>query len=207
MGWIYEFDLALAEAAHRLLTACGDWMTPLFKIITLSGNGGAVFILLSLLFLVFRKTRRLGALALIGLVVGAFLTNLLLKNLVARPRPFADPDSVFYAYWTAAGSLPEGEWSFPSGHTTAAMAFAFALFLNGNKKYSWLAFGIPLVMGFTRIYFGVHFATDILGGLVAGGIGGVSSWFILKALMRLKVVRTFLSDENQSSASSQSSNR
>ncbi len=205
MDWISQLDLWAAESAHGLLSACGGWLTPVLKVITLSGNGGAIFLALSLLFLIFRRTRKLGATGLIALAVGAVLTNLLLKNLVARPRPFADPDSVFFTFWTEAGSLEEGGWSFPSGHTTAAMAFATALFLRENKKISWLAFLIPLLMGFTRIYFGVHFATDVLAGLLVGAVGGAAAFYILKGLTRFRPLRTFLDGERSGSATEGSS--
>ena len=60
--------------------------------------------------LFFRRTRKAGAAAVIAIAFGAVLSNLLLKNAIARPRPFHTVDSPFYAFWTEAGSLQVGEY-------------------------------------------------------------------------------------------------
>lgn len=71
--------------------------------------------------LLFRQTRKTGTAALIALLAGVILTNLILKNAVARERPFSDPTSVYYTCWLETGSMAASGYSFPSGHTTAAM--------------------------------------------------------------------------------------
>ena len=100
--------------------------------------------------------------------VSVLLTEVLLKNIVGRARPFADESSVFYTYWTDAGSLPAGGYSFPSGHTAAAMAFATALFFSFRKDLSWLFFLLPLAMGFSRVYFQEHYLTDVVASFAVG---------------------------------------
>ena len=184
--FVLPFDLFIAKCADGLRSACGSVLTPVFKAITLSGNSGLIFIIAAIILTVFKPTRKLGVTALIALIFGALFTNVILKRVIARERPFADTSSQFFYFWKAAGGLQEGEYSFPSGHATASTAFGFALFLVANKKYSWLFLFIPLIMGFTRVYFVVHYASDILGGFVVGIIAATIAYFIVRALMKNK---------------------
>ena len=138
MTFIQSFDLSIAQAAGRLREAAGGFFTPLFKAITLSGTVGAVFIAAAIVFIIFRKTRKCGITAGIALLFGLLFTNILMKNIIARPRPYSDVSSEFYVLWVKAGSLKESGFSFPSGHATAATAFSLSAFLCFDKKYSWL---------------------------------------------------------------------
>lgn len=174
MSFINSFDLAAAEFAAAFAKNCGLLTMPL-KIITLSGTAGAVFIVAAAMLIIFTKTRTAGIKAGGALLIGFIFTNLLLKNIIARPRPYADVTSRFYEIWQSAGALKESGFSFPSGHTTAATAFGVSLFISLNKKYSWAFLFIPLVMGFTRIYFCVHYASDVLGGVAVGTTAAILS--------------------------------
>ena len=182
--YLLPFDLSVARAADRLRTLCGSFLTPVFKGITLCGNFGLIFIFSAIVMLFFRKTRKSGTAALIALSFGALFTNIVLKHAVARDRPFADPSSEFYLFWKAAGCLTEKGYSFPSGHTTAASAFSFTLFYQYNKRYSWAFLAIPLLMGFTRVYFSVHFASDVLGGIIVGFAAATIAYFIVRAISK-----------------------
>ena len=185
---MFEFllpaDLFFLKIADGLRSICGVVLTPIFKAITLSGNAGLIFIIAAAIMLIFGKTRKTGVAALVALAFGFLFTNIILKNAVARARPFSDTTSEFYTVWKAAGSLVESGYSFPSGHTTAATAFGISLFLSLNKRYSWAFLFIPLVMGFTRIYFVVHYASDVLGGLIVGGIAATISYFIIRTIYK-----------------------
>ena len=117
---------------------------------------------------------------LLSLAVSALLANVLLKNVFARERPFADPLSPFYTYWRDAESLAASGFSFPSGHTAAAIV------VTSRRSIAWTAFFLPLVMGLSRVCFGVHYASDVLAAIQGaplrprvdgacpadGGIGG-----------------------------------
>lgn len=184
MAWIEWLDRGMAEFVHMLLEMAGGFFTPVFKVITLSGNFGIVFLLISFILLIFRKTRNAAFLSFCSMAVGFVLTNLLLKNIVARPRPFVDTDSVFYGYWLQAGSLFENGYSFPSGHTTIVAAFSTGIFFSFPKRYSWPSILIPFVMGFSRIYFAVHFASDVLDGLLVGIIAGLLGLLVMRLLSR-----------------------
>ena len=147
------------------------------------GKGGIFFILAAVVLLLFRKTRKAGLASLLAIGVGALLVNIILKPLVARPRPYLSSDE-FFAVWQRAGAHTEKEFSFPSGHTNVAAASVTALFLCLNKKWSWgLLLVIPL-MGFSRIYLAVHYFTDVLGGAVAGAISGIIGYYLMKLIFK-----------------------
>jgi len=169
------FDYAILDAVHRLQQSGADAVLgPLSRFFSLLGRGGAALILLGLLLLAFRRTRRCGAAVLLALAAGAFLTNVLLKPLVARPRPYADTAGALYRWWREAGASFERDLSFPSGHATAAMAAMSALFFleRRAKRARWLYLFPALVMGFSRLYLVVHYPTDVLAGLLTGLLAG-----------------------------------
>ena len=97
-----------------------------------------------------------------------------MKILIARSRPYADESSIFYQLWLLVGQNVESDKSFPSGHTTAAFASMTAVFLVGDKRWSWTAYIFAFTMGIARIYLCVHFPSDVLGGMIVGVIGGIA---------------------------------
>ena len=172
------FDEAVATAIHQLYVAAGWFFTPFLSFISLLGKGGIFLILLSIVLMLFRKTRRYGTTMLLALAIGALVTNVCFKPLVARPRPYTHDGSIFQQYWEMLGKHTESDKSFPSGHMTASMAASLAVFLRGNKKVSWTALLFALAMGVSRIYLSVHYATDVLGGVITGSIGGFAGYAI-----------------------------
>ncbi len=169
------FDYTILGAVHRLQQTGADAVLgPLARLFSLLGRGGIALILLGLFLLAFRRTRRYGAAVLLSLAIGALLTNVLFKPLVARPRPYAGTASVLYRWWREAGASFERDLSFPSGHTTAAMAAMSALFfLDAHaKRTRWLYLLPAFLMGFSRLYLVVHYPTDVLAGLLTGLLSG-----------------------------------
>ena len=172
-----SFDGAIFNFANTTAGAFGNFLAEFMDIF---GTKGIGFILVALILACFAKTRRIGVCILAGIIVGALFTNVIIKNAVARPRPYTHEE--YRGLWEAVGASQESEHSFPSGHTTTAMAFASAFFLAGNKKWSWTGFLVALLMGWTRIYLIVHYATDVIGGIIVGGAAGVIGYFIVKLL-------------------------
>ena len=172
------FDQSVTLGVHRLYDAAGWFFSPFLELISLLGKGGAALIFLSLCLIVFRRTRRFGTAMLIGLTLGALMTNLFIKVAVARPRPYADENGFFYPLWQMMGGHTESDKSFPSGHTTAAFAATVPVFLLGKKRVSWTALIFAFLMGLSRIYLVVHYPSDVLGGLVIGTIAGVIATLI-----------------------------
>ncbi|MBR3239928.1 MAG: phosphatase PAP2 family protein [Oscillospiraceae bacterium] len=177
-----NFDQSITTAVHRLYEVCGSWMTPVMELISLLGKGGIALIVLSLVLLVIRKTRRFGTAMLLGLAIGAVVVNLWLKVVIARPRPYADINGFYYPLWQMMGSHTESDYSFPSGHTNAAFACMVPAFLLGKKSWSWLCLLFAFLMGVSRIYLVVHYPSDVLGGLIMGTLAGLLGVLIMKHL-------------------------
>lgn len=177
-----NFDQSITTAVHRLYESCGSWMTSVMELISLLGKGGIALIVLSLVLLVIRKTRRFGTAMLLGLAIGAVVVNLWLKVVIARPRPYADINGFYYPLWQMMGSHIESDYSFPSGHTNAAFACMVPAFLLGKKSWSWLCLLFAFLMGVSRIYLVVHYPSDVLGGLIMGTLAGLLGVLIMKHL-------------------------
>lgn len=144
-----------------------DWLNSLMIFITTLGDGGIVWILASLVMLCFKRTRKCGFLTLLTMGLCLIFGNLLLKNLVARPRPFAADPSVQLL-------IPApGEYSFPSGHTMHGFGAATMIFLH-NKRIGMAALFLAALIAFSRLYLFVHFPTDILGGILVGAAAALA---------------------------------
>lgn len=144
-------------------------------IITKLGNAGWFWIVLAVILMVYKKTRKCGILMLISLLTGLLIGNVALKNIIARQRPcWIDPNITLL--------IPNPtDFSFPSGHTLASFEAATMIFLH-NKKYGTLALGLAILIAFSRLYLFVHFPTDILGGAILGTAISVGVYQIDKFL-------------------------
>ena len=141
----------------------------------------------------FKKTRKFGMSVLFAVLVGTLLTNLVMKPLFARPRPYvyyAD-NPLFMSWYEFAGAHIESDKSFPSGHTTAAFEIGVALFLVLNKKYSWIFPVFSALVGLSRIYLMVHYVTDVLGGVLVGTFAGIMGYLIMTAIMKNTKIAEF----------------
>jgi len=176
------FDQAITTAVHSLYDLWESWMTPFMELISILGKGGIFLIILSLILLFFRRTRRFGTAMSIGLALGAIVVNVWLKVVIARPRPYADVNGFYYPLWVLLGSHTESDFSFPSGHTNAAFATMIPVFVLGRKNWSWLAVFFGILMGISRIYLVVHYPSDVIGGMITGTIAGLIGVFITRCI-------------------------
>lgn len=181
----YPFDHAILEAVHRFAEATSGIFTLPLEIVTFFANSGLGMIFLALLLCCFCKTRRVGLCALFAIGCGAVITNVVLKNIVERARPFADTTRDLHQWWlwisdNSFFNFTVSDHSFPSGHTTATMAAMTGIFLSTPKKKSWPVFIFVFLMGFSRLYLMVHYPTDVLAGLIAGALGAIGGYFIVK---------------------------
>lgn len=186
--WL-AFDRAILQGIHNFAMATGGadgFFTWFMRFISLLGEEGIGLIIVGALLFCFKKTRKAGMCLLLGMLCGLFITNIVIKNLVARARPFQNTEmAVFREWWMAIGGPNASEKSFPSGHTTHAMAAMTAIFLNFPKKYSWTAYIFVVLTGISRMCLMVHYPTDILGGLLAGALAATGGWFITCGLLSL----------------------
>lgn len=151
-------------------------LTPIFKIISFLGEAGLIWICPGLFFAIRKTTRKIGITVLLSLIFCLIFGNGLLKYLVARPRPcWRNPDIEMLI------AIPK-DFSFPSGHTMSSFAAAFSVFV---WKRSWGVGAIVLaaIMAMSRLYFYVHYPTDIL----AGCIFGIILAFVAKYLVERKM--------------------
>lgn len=178
----FNFDKSAFILMNNLQKVAGKFFSPFCEFVSFFGDGGICLIILSIILILIKKTRGVGISMLLAIGVGALFTNVILKNVVARNRPFIE-SSLYNAFWIEAGASSVSEFSFPSGHTTVVMTSMTALFLSTNKKKSWLAYIFVLLTGFARVYLIVHYLTDVLAGLLVGGASGVIGYYLSVALI------------------------
>lgn len=158
-------DFGLDNMVNGVIRDITDVKTGIYKFFTFLGSGlFLAFICAFLLFIIKDNTCRLMIVS--NLVIASVLSNFVLKFIFQRPRPL---DMIV----SASG------YSFPSAHSFIAVAFYGLLiyYLYGSNiscKYKTL--GIVLLsfvilgIGISRIYLGVHYPTDVIGGFVGGAI-------------------------------------
>ena len=158
----------------------GGVLDPVMTVLSLMGNGGAVWIETAVLLLFFRKTRRAGVAMLLALAAGYVIGNLCIKELVMRPRPF-----VTHSDLTALLD-PGDPWSFPSGHALSSFAAATALWCF-HKKTGVLALVLAALIAFSRLYASVHYPTDVLAGMLIGIALAHAAAFLTDALHTIRL--------------------
>lgn len=182
-----SFDHAILSFFHDIVVSTNGSLNQIVKAITMLGEHGLPLIIISLILTLFKKTRRIGVTMCFAIAFGALFTNVVLKNVVQRVRPFNSTET-FKQWWIAAGKTEESEWSFPSGHATAAMAFGLSYFLTAKKSRSWLGILLALIIGATRLYLCVHYPSDVLFGFIDGAVGAVIAFFLVNALYRIMLI-------------------
>lgn len=153
-----------------------DILDKIMIFITSLGDKGMVWIVLALVLLLFKKTRRCGVAVLVALAFQLLLGNILLKNIFARLRPF-------YDYPTVKLLIDKpGGFSFPSGHTFSSFAAATAVLLY-NKKMGIPAIVLAALVAFSRLYLFVHYPTDILAGILFGILAAFAAKYLTDRLI------------------------
>lgn len=145
------------------------WLDPAVCLYTKLGDAGILWIVLSLAMLLWKPTRKAGALSLCAMALGLLATNITIKPLVERARPWL----VLPLTPLVAEHDPN---SFPSGHTCAAFAAGMIWVRTLPWRWGRIAAGaLAVLMGLSRLYVGVHFPTDVLAGAV---IGSACAWIV-----------------------------
>lgn len=139
-----------------------DLLTPGVTFLTHLGDAGFIWIVLTVLCLVFAKTRRNGILMLFSLLLNFLANNMILKNLLARARPYEVVEGLHRIIEA------QSDYSFPSGHTGCSFSVAVVMFLMFPRKVGVPAMIFAVLLSLSRLYVGVHFPTDVLGGAVIG---------------------------------------
>ena len=186
MDWEASFLLYIQEHIRT------DFMNPFMTALTHTGDYGIFLIALAVLLLIIPKTRRIA--------IEALLTNVFIKNAVARTRPYEAIDGLVNLI------EKQKDYSFPSGHSGAAFAVMGAILViailglpvaekSGKITRSKMSTAYKIVaviaiiyattLAFSRLYVGVHYPTDVLGGILLGIATSFASYFIYRAILKV----------------------
>ncbi len=185
-----DFDRVILEFYHTLAEVAGPIFTPIAKTFEFIGEGALFCFVLAAILVLFSKTRKAGLCMAVSVGLAALITNVTIKNLVARPRPYDSGVPEYLEWWEFVGGQGHHEYSFPSGHMTAAVAGMLALCLClciANKKHVWVvvpALIYATLMGASRNYLMMHYPTDIIGGFVSGTVGALIGFFLITLLYK-----------------------
>ena len=174
-------DIHTAEAMERIWVPA---LAPLFQgIAILGGLEATTLVMLVLLVVLWRTGLRREAWGLLAFPL-VILVEVLYKHLIgqnAPPAPYAHPDGPSLTMLLPGTTGLQGRgYSFPSGHVVrAVVAYGLAAFVVRRLAPPgwWQVWAIPVaavvvaMVAFDRLYLGVHWQSDVLGGLLLGGVG------------------------------------
>lgn len=173
---LFDYSNVVNSAVHQWMSAINyPIVTNIMVFITNLGNPIAVFLISVVIFIALllkKKTKEEYLFA--GGLLACALVNPLIKNIVKLPRP--------------VGSIAETGYSFTSGHaafsTTFVLLLLYILLPSINKKYravvTFAGLLIAFLIGMSRLYLGVHYATDVIGGFVLGAVIAALSIYVYK---------------------------
>lgn len=178
MQMLHDILTAILNADGNILLWIQDnlrfsWLNPVMIRITGLGNHGIIWIIIGVVLLFPRKTRRAGILSLLALLCAHLLCNEVLKDYVARIRPYEVVDGLRCII------AKENSWSFPSGHAMTAFAAAVVIFKSRPRRLGCSGLALAFVISFSRLYVGVHYPTDVIFGAVMGTLIGLAFFWIL----------------------------
>ena len=167
------------QILHMIQNLHAEWLNPIMIFVTKIAENGEVWILLSIILAIIPKTRKCGLTMMASMALTFLLGNVILKNVIARPRPCAVDSSVKLL-------IPfPGEYSFPSGHSSNGFSAATVIFAYYHKAGVFALLGAA-VIAFSRMYLFVHYPTDILGGMLLGILDACLMVWIFKVRAQKK---------------------
>ena len=142
-----------------------------------AGSYGQLWLIIAALLLIFKGTRKAGISVLIAYLAVYLLGQIILKQLISRPRP-CQIDQAFALLVARPSSS-----SFPSTHSAWAFGAATAIFMQ-HRKLGAAAYAVAALIAFSRMYMFLHFPTDVLFGAAMGMALGVLVHWIMKTLWK-----------------------
>ena len=150
-----------------------DFLDEIMVFISALADKGAIWIMLSVVLLIFKKTRRIGICVSLALIINFLLVNVITKPLIHRTRPY-DINTDIKLIVPALH-----DFSFPSGHTSASFSASLAL-CGYSRKWGIACIVLSFLIAFSRLYLCVHFPTDVLFGCLFGVLSAYIAKFICK---------------------------
>lgn len=158
MNFIVKLDLFSTRFFNGLFPHNSVFDT-LFSFLSLRGNSIIIWIAILSLLILFegKRDKRFIVYFVASALITALAVNMLIKNVVRRPRP------IFTEQTT---NCPK-DYSFPSGHASTAFA-ASTVFSFFDRKRKWFYHPLAFFIGVSRIYLGCHYVIDVIAGSVLG---------------------------------------
>lgn len=150
-------DLRILEFIRDNIRA--DWLDPIMKFFTTIGDMGIFVLTSGIVLLFFKQYRRIGLMIIITAAIGFIINDFILKNVIGSVRP-CQVDSEFIHYTVKCPT----SYSMPSGHTLQGLFPGIILLYHKKFKVGLPLLVVGLIIAFTRMYFAVHWPSDILVG-------------------------------------------
>lgn len=170
-------ELAILDWIQNVLKS--PIMDTIMVFVSTLGDKGYIYYVILGLLLINKKTRKIGIVMGIAMILNYLICNLGLKPLIARTRP--------YDINTAVEILVHkpSSYSFPSGHSSQAFCVASAfLFTKYHYRKEMLVFAF--IIAFSRLYLYVHFPTDVIAGAIVGFACGYLAYRIYNFIEQKK---------------------
>lgn len=158
-----NFDMVILDLIQSNIRT--GFMDAIMPFITQLGDAGLIWIILSIGLIIPKKTRKIGFVMIIALILNGIICNIILKPMLARIRPFDVNTAIKLLI-----NKPR-DFSFPSGHTSASFTAASVLFFRKSKLFV-PSLVLAFLISFSRLYLYVHYPSDVLAGLVLGVLCG-----------------------------------
>ena len=158
-----SFDLPILDWIQANLQS--PFMDKFMPFITVFGDAGIFWMVISALLVIFPKTRKTGLGMAFAMMIGLVVCNITLKPLVARIRPY-DLQAELGVTIQLLGERMH-DFSFPSGHTIASFEAAVVM-LKNSKKMGIPAMILAVLISFSRLYLYVHYPTDVIASVILG---------------------------------------
>ena len=182
-----SIDGLVIEFMHSMALRFGDFLTPIMRIISLLGEKCIVCLIVAVFLCLRKKTRWIGATAILAIFLGFILADFALKPLIMRERPYL-ANNLFYDYWEYVGAYQETNYSMPSGHSLGIAAFFVSLYITSPQQNRKLIKTIGIIstvlMVCSRCYFMHHYFSDCVVGIIIGTIMAFISKPIIKLIYK-----------------------